>query len=753
MPRFSPTAAPAFSILDVLRGMFRRWFLISGLLALGVLGGMGVLTVNRPEFAGEARIMVAHQATPYDKANNVQELRLEQIDDRFVLSQVSVLQSEDLARRIVKLLELEGKGEFDSLANGIGKLKAVMLSLGFGTDPRLLTKEQRALQRLMKQLTVYQVPETNVIAVRYAASDGKTAADVANALVETYVLSTRENQSGPNSRARDWLAGQIQILRSKVSKSEAEVEKFRAEAGLLKGQTATLGMQEISELNSQITLAEASASEAAARADEIVAMLEVTGSVDASADVLGSQTIQQLRDRQVSATQKISELSATYLPNHPKMLAATRELSDVDRQIRREAMRIVDSLQGQAKVAQTRATSLRASLEKMKTREGGALQSDVRLKELERDALADRALLESLLARYADANARQDLSVQPGYAQVIQTASAPAIAHFPKPGPTMLLAIFAGLGMGLGLAFLLEIMAQASRLAAAEAGMHQSGQSLQHVPHAATRQDVHVPELPIEEPTPARQSEQVAEILRNAMAGAMAAAPPQIVASLPALPPIAKAFAHLEDVSAELALAEPVATIAGAIAQVGAKSGCKAFGVTSLGGTFDAPFATVALARMFSVNKMKTAILDMVPDRPSAMDLMEVPEGPGLCELVNGSADVAKVISRDSKTAVQLIRFGHGDSTSQAALAAKLPAMLALLTQVYDIILLNFGEANAATPELLQNLGAVLFLAPPHRQHDALAASRTLTQRGVRQSLFVRIEPQNHPASPLKQAI
>ncbi len=485
----------SLSIADVLRGMLRRWMLLTVCLLLGAIGGVGIVAVNKPQYASEAQIMVTNLATPYDKPNNVQELRVEQIDDRFVLSQVSVLKSEDLVQRVVKQLQLEGQGEFDPLRRGMGTLKKTMIATGFGSDPRLMSKEQRAIEHLAKNLAVYQIPLSNVIMVRYTALDGKTAAAVSNAVADTYVLSTRESQSGPNARARDWLAGQISVLRKKVSESEAAVEKFRAEAGLLKGQTTTLGAQEISELNTQITLAEAASSEARAKADEIVSMLESEGSVDAAADVLGSQVVQRLREQQVSATRKVSELSATYLANHPKMVAANRELADVERQLRREALKVVDSLQGQAKVAEARADSLRRSLESMKTREGGALQSDVRLKELERDAMADRTLLETMLARYADANARQDLSVQPGYARVIQTASVASTPFFPKVGPTILLTTLAGIGLGLGLAFLFEVIRQSGRLN--EMSVRQLQQEPERMPAHVVRSQtaVHVPEL------------------------------------------------------------------------------------------------------------------------------------------------------------------------------------------------------------------------------------------------------------------
>jgi uncharacterized protein involved in exopolysaccharide biosynthesis/Mrp family chromosome partitioning ATPase len=740
---YQPTSS--LSIADIARGMLRRGLLILGCLFLGGLAGLGIIAVNAPQYASEAQLLVANLATPFDRPNiTVQEVRSDQIDDRFVASQVSVLKSEDLAARVVKQLQLEGQGEFDPLRKGMGTVKKTMLAMGFGTDPRLMQKEQRAVEHLIKNASIYQVPLSNVIVVRYTALDGKTAAAVANALSETYVLSTRESQSGPNTRARDWLSGQIDVLRKKVSASEAAVEKFRAEAGLLKGQTNTLGTQEISELNSQITLAEAASSEARAKADEIVAMLESVGSVDASADVLNSAVVQRLREKQVTAMGKVSELSATYLPNHPKMVAANRELAGIEKQIRREALKVVDSLQGQAKVAEARADSLRRSLEELKSREGGALQSDVKLKELEREAAADRTLLETMLARYADANARQDLNLQPGYARVIQTASVAAAPFFPKKGPTLLLTMLAGLVFGLGLAFLFEVIRQSGRMSemAVQRAMSEApAQPERMAAHVAHGQSgVNVPELEI------ALNESDAALLRRAMTAAPAAAAvpdavPQLLASLPAVPQLIKAFVQLDDVSAVPELAEPLARMAGAISENAGRSGIKSYVFTSIGGTYDAAFTCVALGRTLAARKIKTMVLDLSSTRPNVQDLMALADGPGLNELLAGQADVAKVIVRDHKSNVQVIRHGMGSGPATLVqLAAKMPAVLASLAQVYDVILVHAGEACPATPDATHGVGAVVFLASAQRQKDAVVAARTLATRGVRQSFFVKLD-------------
>jgi polysaccharide biosynthesis transport protein len=742
MPMIADGSA-SLSILDVVRGIWRRKLLILACLMLGVVGGLATVSINDPKYASEARVIIANLATPYDNTNGAPEPARDAYDDRFVASQVAVLQSEDLARRVVKSLDLAGKGEF-AAGKKPGTIKKVALALGFGTDSSKVDKEDLAIEQLIKQTTVYPVPESDVIAVRFSSTDPKVAATVANALVDTFVLSTRETQSGPNGRARDWLAGQITLLRDKVSKSEAAAEKYRADAGLLVGQTTTLGQQQISELNSQITLAEAAASEAAAKAEDIKSMLESTGSVDASSEVLGSPVIQRLREQQVAASQKISQLSATYLPNHPKMVAAQRELSDVSTQIRREALKVVASLQGQAKVARARASSLKDSLETSKGREGQALQSDVKLKELEREAAANRTLLETMLARYADANAKQDLNMQPGYARIIQTATAAYAPYFPKVGPIMILSIIGGLALGLGLAFLMEIMSQSARIAAQHAPQVQGARAYHHAALSAAGQAL-PPDLDIQIP--------VLDFGQSASAVPVPEAVPKVLASLPAAPPLAAAFAELDNPESAPEFAAVTAELAEHVLTVTRAIGNKAVCVTSIGGSFDAAYTSVALARSLAKSRIKTILVDIVAGRPSGADLMAIADGQGLSELISGSAAVDKVILRDGGSAMQLMRFGQvAEASVRPLLTQRIGAVIASLSQVYDIVILNAGEAGPATADMLQGVGAMLFLAPQGRQRDAVAAAKTVMAKGVRQALFVRLVPRAGETEDLRRA-
>uniref|UniRef100_UPI003593EF28 GumC family protein n=1 Tax=Aestuariivirga sp. TaxID=2650926 RepID=UPI003593EF28 len=466
-PRNEPfqTAAPAvINIMDVLRGVAHRKALIlgTGLFAFAI--GMGVVTLLKPVYTSKAQVLIQNLETPFDRMQQTENPRAEAIDDRVVASQISVIRSEDLGRRVIAALGLENKPEFNSLIEGQGTVGKLKVKLGFGSDPALKTPEERALDRYNDKLNVYQLPDSNVIGIEYNSSNPETAASVANTLADTYVMWTREAQSQPTERARDWLSQQIDAIRKRLAQSEEAVERFRAEAGLLKGATVTLGEQEISELNSQISVAKAASLEARARADSIRQLLETRGGVESATDVLNSAAVQRLKEQRTEASRRMAELSVTYLSNHPKMIAVRNEISNIDKQIRAEALKVVSSLDEQARIAETREKSLIASLENLKNQESNANLDDVKLKALERDAGADRVLLEAMLSRYAEASARQDLSAQPGLGVVIQNASVPTSPSFPKTGPMVLLITFAGFALGISLAFLLELMAAAGRV-------------------------------------------------------------------------------------------------------------------------------------------------------------------------------------------------------------------------------------------------------------------------------------------------
>ncbi|MCX7347585.1 MAG: exopolysaccharide transport family protein [Alphaproteobacteria bacterium] len=720
----------AINLSDVLRGVLHRKVMIIGMTLLFFAGSLAYVNYTKPMYSSEAKILIQNMETPFDRVQAQDTQRSEAgVDDRIVASQIAVLQSSDLGRRVIDELNLASKPEFNSLLAGLGPVSRLKLALGFGEDPRLKTPEQRALGRYADELTVYQQPNSNVIAVEFSSTNPETAAAVSNTLSKTYIQWTRESQAQPTERARDWLSAQIDELRQKLARSEEAVEKFRAEAGLLQGATTTLGTQEISELNTQITLARAASTEARARADSIRDLLNSKGSVDASSDVLASAAVQRLKEQRSDAARRLAELSATYLPGHPKMVAAQGEVTSVDRQIRSEALKVVTSLEEQARVADAREKSLRESLDRLKSAEANANIDDVKLKALEREASADRALLETMLSRFAEASSRQDQSAQPGMARIIQSASVPSAPSFPKRGPIVLLLTLAGAALAIGLAFLAELMAAAARLT--ERLSEQAQPAVAPAPPAYAVSAM---------PSPAQL---VPAAILNAVQPAPAGEPhaaPRVpeVATMPQVETLEEAKDFLLSPAVTPAAAQLAAWSLGQAAGGGVRLALLAVNCEAIA----AATASVAVARHFAASGKRVVIADLSNGGSQIEDICGVIRGPGLAELLMGTVDFTKVIGRDLGSTAHILRHGNDwSATTRQLIAQRAESVLAALAQVYDVVIISLGGTVADLPSLVRVCQHVAIIAPEFGSTGDVGSLLPVLTAGAQSTCHVLVGP------------
>lgn len=725
---------PATNLSDVLAGMWRRKLLLIALPLLGLLGGELFLMASKATYLSEAQVLIENLATPFDRSNSVPEQNVDVINDKMVQSQVAVMKSRDIAARVVDDLGLDNKSEYNAKLKPGSFLGNLAIALGFKDDPQLFTPKDLATKALVASITIYPIPETNAIGIKSVSTNAQLAATTANAIAKTYVLSTHEIGATSNDRVRGWMSAQMNDLRSKVSASDNAVEKYRSEAGLLKGTTATLGTQQISELNSQITVAEAARGDAQAKVDELRRLLASRGTVEASADILSNTVVQNLREQQVGAERKVSELSATYLPGHPKMIAAQKELSSINAQVRTEAMRVAESLQGQAKVADQRAASLRGELGKQKGSQTAANASDVKLQALQRDADANRTLLQTMLNRYADANARQDASQQPGFARVIQNAFVSPAIYFPKAGPILILSTLAGLVMGFGLAFVLELL----RAPVPQTPRDQR-QSRRHSLAAENADTVSVPSIDVSSVEAAFKAQGKVQTVKSEKAE---------VAVFGAIPG-AITLASLRNMAGQTQtaetgkLADAVKHLVDTVLQLRAKQVFSTYSFATVGSSSvpNGALAALATARELSSRGEKVIVLELAPVLTGIEALSKIGAGPGLNELVDGKADFTKVVTRESTSNIHIIRLG-GQPTAESLLrlGAKLEQILTALRTIYAHIILHTGEATVATAPFVAMADLAVILAPLSRLGDAKAAALALDEQGGAKTLLLRLD-------------
>lgn len=408
---------------------------------LGLAIGAGVITfialsMMRPLFTSEARILIQNDESTFTRPASEQgfDPNRSTLDRQALQSQVQVLTSRDLALQVIRALDLTNDPNF-AKDGGAGLVKRLLGRFGIGKGSQE-SEDEKAATIFAEHLNVFQLAESSVIAVEYTSGYSPLAAEAANKLADVYIDWQREAKLDQTKDATLWLRTQIDALRKRVAESEEAVERFRSEQGLFAGSNnVTLNAQQLSELNSQLILAKAQSSEAEARARLIKDMLAKNGDIDATPEVLKSDLITRLIEQRVTVQRQLAELSATLLPSHPRIRQLAAELSDVRKQIRVEVEKIAQGLENEAQVATARESSLRASLNDVKQQASGISEAEIQLRALEREAKANRELLESYLTRYRDASAHHDMGAVPAQATIISRAHASLLPSFPKKLP------------------------------------------------------------------------------------------------------------------------------------------------------------------------------------------------------------------------------------------------------------------------------------------------------------------------------
>ncbi len=415
------------------------------------------LLITPPQYSSQASIIIENTQSAFARpARNGQDQFLS--DQAAVLSQVEVLSSRDLANAVVEKLDLENSADFIRPLSRESLLTRALLALGISIRPGTNTTPAKVVDALGENLVVLQRGTSRVIAVEYTSTDAELAARIANTIAEEYIAQQRVSKFDSNQDAIAWLGREIGQLRDKVAEAEKKVAGYRSDSGIFQtGRDASLEKQQLGQLNAELVRSAAAQSEAEAKARLINELLEGPVSIEEAADVLNSQLTQRLREQQAAVSREVAELSATLLPGHPRMRELKAELSDLDGRISSEARKIARGLKNAAAIAGSRVDAIKETLAQFKIDAGVTSKAEVEMRALEREAAAQREILETFLRRYREATVRQDVNVQAPNARIISRASVTATPSYPPRGPILALASVSGLLLGLMAAIVAEM--------------------------------------------------------------------------------------------------------------------------------------------------------------------------------------------------------------------------------------------------------------------------------------------------------
>jgi exopolysaccharide transport family protein len=642
-----------------------------------------------PRYLGETRILIENQEPVFSEAATRDTAQAQFLDERGVASQVEIINSTDLITAVAAKLDLADQPEFSAAANP-SFLTSILSTLSLSQDPYNAPPEERLIEAFREHLTVYQVTNSRVIVVQFWSTDKQLAATVANAIADTYLAMQSGAKLDSNVDATAWLEPEIAELRDRVRLAEEKVADYRAASGLLMvDENATLANRQLADISTELGRVRGERADAQARASVMKQAVERGETSEDFTNVVESEIIQRLRDRQADIQSNIADLSVTLLDGHPRIKGLRSQLRDIGSQIKAETGKILRGLENEAELARLREEELIGQLNALKVDSARAGGEEVELRALEREAKAQRDLLEAYLSRYREAASRSDRGNLPADARVIASALVPAKAYFPKTVPIMIIAALATFLLS-SIAIMLKELFSGRGLRPAGQRPEQSFPAHDEQPAVMDTPEIPVPdpiidaqqtvpdtppEVPTSEPSETRQGRMESANDSSKFGQPMADAPPKFASDAIIVEPdaeysVSAVTGHL------IAKGTPLAVIVSPEGDKGSTT-------------------SVMLARMLANEGRQTLLIDMTGSACPSRMMVPQSDLPGITNILAGECSTPDALHADRLSNAHILPQGTIDPAMAMDHSSELPKLIEAVADVYDIVLIECGPANS----------------------------------------------------------
>lgn len=470
MPAAAPIEPEGLNLAALLGALRRRRMaLLACLLLFPVIALVAAKTLT-PRYTAVTTVMF--EPTEYAARELQSILRDESTTDAVLASQVEIIRSLSVARRIVRRYGLAEREEFAwwlqdrARAEGLAhRVQARLAEAAAQLSPDLAAliapdpaaeippaeiAEIQAAEALLGRLEVQVVRNSRVLQIRFTSTDPQLAASVANLAAELYIADQLDAKFDAVRRANEWLDGRIAQLRQEVSRNEAQIAELRAASGLTRGVTAGLQTEQISRLTADLV----EARNALAGAEARLGAARGAGAGSADLTALGSANLVAQRAARDEARRELDRLSATLGSGHPDVRAAAGRLAAADRAVGAETARVTQALDSEVRGARARVASLEAALREQEERLNRTQGAEIRVNALERETEAARSLLRAVLERSQTTVSQTAIEKPDG--RILSPATVPGVPSFPKPLLFVAAATALGMLSGLLLVWFLE---------------------------------------------------------------------------------------------------------------------------------------------------------------------------------------------------------------------------------------------------------------------------------------------------------
>jgi len=461
-------------VVEYVIGLLRRQYgvIIFSTILTMMIAGIYLKTAT-PTYIGQVKILLVNQRTAFVQQQSL--VAEAAIDSVQIETQLQILKSKAVAISVIRKLKLYDAPDFKSSPRVHAFFRKVrswlsMPQLDPGGDPA--TSADDLVLAFGDRLTASRIGMSNVIELTYSASTAARAAEIANAVADSYIFGQLNAKFEANKNATTWLQERLRELGQQALAAERAVNAFKAENNIVVSDGKLIDDQQIAELNSRLVAARALTSDSLARLNRFDAVIRAAASDGASlggidapgSEVLMNPIINSLRQQYLEFSRREADWSARFGKSHLAVINLRNRMRDIRISIAEEVRRLAEASRSDYEVAKQKQSQIESQLASAVSRSRGSNSAELTVRELETSAKSYRSLYDSFLQRYM--GSVQQESFPSADARIIASASPPPGKSKPKSSLVLALGLVSGLGFGAGLGLLRDMMDRVFRTSA-----------------------------------------------------------------------------------------------------------------------------------------------------------------------------------------------------------------------------------------------------------------------------------------------
>ncbi|GLK42681.1 MULTISPECIES: GumC family protein [Novosphingobium] len=426
-------------------------------LALGVVATLLIT----PKYKASAQVLIEDQADQIIEGSELQKIGAGWDTDRFLQTQLGIIQSRSLARLVVKSGRFSKDDMFFSALGG-----GVPSNDGLFGKKLEAVREDEAVDLLLKNLQVDLPRDSRIATLTVVSRNAVLSAQMANLYAQRYVEYNLNQKYQSSSYARQFLGDQLAEARAKLTQSEHDLNQYARAAGLIRVTSQGANGPEESALSvTNSTLVQLNEAASKSVADRIAAedRWKTLSNQPALSvpEVTSNQAVQQLVSEKTKIQGDLAEERSRHLEEFATVKSKRAQISELDRRINVLADSIKKSAYLDYVAAAEREKSLVSRVNRLQNDALNEQDRGVQYSVLKRVADTNRALYETLLSRYNQISATAGASNN--NITIVDRAEVPRDPSSPILFVNLALALVLGIIFAAAAVFLREIFDDAIR--------------------------------------------------------------------------------------------------------------------------------------------------------------------------------------------------------------------------------------------------------------------------------------------------